>query len=895
MIPGGAATFTVGASGRARWPFVGRHGELEGMLAALHDPGTVGLVVHGPPGVGKTRLAEECLAAASTAGWWCVRAVASEGTRQVPLGAVAHLLPPRILLEGGDPLTLFPKVAATVKARGRGRRVVLLVDDLHLLDSTTATLLGQLLSAGLNFLVGTVRTGETVPGVVAGLWRDDRVGRIDLADLSRDALDSLVHLALGGPVAADAIEAVWVASQGNVLFARELVLGAIDTGSLRQERGVWRLDGPLSATARLADALAARLERLDDASLAALDRVALWGPVGLSTLESAADPAAVETLERSGLVRIVAEGRRQHVTLAHPLYGEILRRALPATTRRRVLLDRVRWIEGHGARRRDDIVTIAGTRLDATGSADPKLLTSAAWLARYNHDHVQVERLSRAAIADGVTPEAGLLLGEALHELARYEEADRVLAAALGAVERDDTRLFTPLAEMQVRNLMWGLQRPADATATLAALRDSAGDPAVRIELAAEEAMILSYSGRPLEALALLDGLGRLDDLRARVIAAIAAQPALIATGQFERAIDVGGAAYGDHRRLGDHAAMAGPGVHLIFRIQALASSGRLAESSSLALRAYEAIPREAPANAALWFVVSLGRNALLAGRLEAARRWLEEGVARCQGRTGGPRRVVLSLLATAAAWMGDRDAATAAVDDVDALDPSGYLPGEQVLGPAWAAAVGGDLPRAIAMLVGAADEVEGTGHRFMAAWLLHDACRLGRHDLADRLDALADQCDGDLVAAWAVHAGAAASGQPDRLVSAADRFEAIGALLFAAEASTGAAHAFQRHGQQRAGAAQRARAAALLTSCESARTPGLVTADSPVPLTRREREICVLAARGTSSPEIAARLYLSVRTVNNHLQRAYTKLGVSHRAELADALALVSGESVNG
>ncbi len=40
------------------------------------------------------------------------------------------------------------------------------------------------------------------------------------------------------------------------------------------------------------------------------------------------------------------------------------------------------------------------------------------------------------------------------------------------------------------------------------------------------------------------------------------------------------------------------------------------------------------------------------------------------------------------------------------------------------------------------------------------------------------------------------------------------------------------------------------------------------------------------ASKEIAERLFLSVRTVNNHLQRVYTKLGVSSRAELAETLA---------
>jgi DNA-binding CsgD family transcriptional regulator len=56
--------------------------------------------------------------------------------------------------------------------------------------------------------------------------------------------------------------------------------------------------------------------------------------------------------------------------------------------------------------------------------------------------------------------------------------------------------------------------------------------------------------------------------------------------------------------------------------------------------------------------------------------------------------------------------------------------------------------------------------------------------------------------------------------------------------------------------------------------------------LTPREREIARLAASGLTSPQIAHRLVLSVRTVNNHLQHAYAKLGISGRDELLDTLA---------
>ena len=55
--------------------------------------------------------------------------------------------------------------------------------------------------------------------------------------------------------------------------------------------------------------------------------------------------------------------------------------------------------------------------------------------------------------------------------------------------------------------------------------------------------------------------------------------------------------------------------------------------------------------------------------------------------------------------------------------------------------------------------------------------------------------------------------------------------------------------------------------------------------LTPREREIALLAAGGASSRQIAGRLVISVRTVDNHLQSAYRKLGVARRQDLPRAL----------
>ena len=67
---------------------------------------------------------------------------------------------------------------------------------------------------------------------------------------------------LRAPVEASTITEIWSASQGNVLFVRELVLGALDAGQLVEQHGVWRLTGALVATQRLHELVAGRLSGL---------------------------------------------------------------------------------------------------------------------------------------------------------------------------------------------------------------------------------------------------------------------------------------------------------------------------------------------------------------------------------------------------------------------------------------------------------------------------------------------------------------------------------------------------------------------------------------------------------------------------------------------------------
>jgi DNA-binding CsgD family transcriptional regulator len=185
--------------------------------------------------------------------------------------------------------------------------------------------------------------------------------------------------------------------------------------------------------------------------------------------------------------------------------------------------------------------------------------------------------------------------------------------------------------------------------------------------------------------------------------------------------------------------------------------------------------------------------------------------------------------------------------------------------------------------LAEAADWAAEVGQPPVEALLRHDLFRLGDRAQGARLTALSST----LESPWGAAAAAAAQARtgPDwEAVAAA--FEGCGALVEAMEAEAKAAALHRADGEPRRATACVRRLETLATHCPGVRTPALVApADAPTPLTDREREIAELAARQLSAADIAERLFLSRRTVENHLQRIYTKLGIGSRAELAEVL----------
>ena len=869
----------------SQWPFVERDRELAEFEHAWSRRRCHAVVVFGEAGVGKSRLAEEFVARAVRHGAREVRVTATATAAAVPLGAIAHLIPPQV--DMSRPVSAFAEIARLLA----GQKWAVLVDDLHLLDAASTALLRYLMDTGAIRLIATVRTGGAVGDAVEALTPGDAVWRLDVAPFDPEGAERLLRSALGAPVGHRTLHRLFEASGGNALYLRELVHGALTAGTLSGDGEIWELaDGALPTTPRLGQLISARLAAAPPAARGVLQLLALCGSVSLTDAVSASSMEVLAGLEEAGLITSRQDGRRALIVLSHPLYGEALRADLSALRRRQLLLDQIARSEAYGCRRHDDALRVASWRLAATGTADPALLVHAAAVARHAHDHEQVVALMRALPAADRDYRTCLLHGDALVQLGRWRAAETMLVEAGRLATTEQDRVAATM--VRTWNLFWVAARTEQALQVNAEARDSGLSPPGRRLLTINEASLLTVAGRPAQGLALLDRLEAdvrdAPDASSWLMGAMSRTAGLAYLGRTSEAIPWGQAAYAAHmafheRTLGP----AHPTSQLIPLIFALTDAGRLAEAAATAEKVLTALVDTEAAQTHMWAAVYRGRVAWLSGDMHLARRWYAEAVTQGEAHHQvRPLGQAWAGLAAAAAVLGDVAAAETALERMRAYPAMGHQAGEERLGEAWLYAVRGHLSQAREVLLAAASAARDTGQVTSEMLLLTDVARLGGAALvATRLVELSGHCDGAFAHARAALATAVTADDPEALTAVAGELESLGAYLLAAEAAAAAAGAWRRQGRARRATAAGQLMRGLAARCPGASTPMLAAAEATYALTDRQREIVLLAAANTQSKEIAEALHLSVRTVDNHLQRAYAKLGISRRGELATVL----------
>jgi DNA-binding NarL/FixJ family response regulator len=117
------------------------------------------------------------------------------------------------------------------------------------------------------------------------------------------------------------------------------------------------------------------------------------------------------------------------------------------------------------------------------------------------------------------------------------------------------------------------------------------------------------------------------------------------------------------------------------------------------------------------------------------------------------------------------------------------------------------------------------------------------------------------------------------RILAAADAYHAMTESRPHREALETREAAAELRAEVRAGRIHADAAEDVLTAAGHPRA-GARERARPAGLTARELQVLLLVARGASSRDVARQLVIAEKTARNHIERIYTKLGVSTRAE---------------
>lgn len=874
------------------WPLIGRADVLTVAGHVGRVPGAPGLVLAGAAGVGKTRLAQELVRAATEAGAATSWALGAPGAQSVPFAAFATVAP---LGEGGT--RGFHDVVAALTASAGDRPLVVAVDDAHLLDPGSAALVLHLAASATATVVATLRTDQPCPDALRALWKDGYAQRVDLGPLPDDDVARLLRAALGSDVEHATAIRLAAVTGGNPLHLREVVTAGLGTGALHLHDGLWRWDGRLDSP-RLTELVEARLDGLGPDERRLVELVAVGEPLPEPLLRGLTDETSLESAEAGGLLTLLGRGQGRYgegtlVRLAHPLHGEVLRRSMPLTAVRSRHRDLAAALRGSGRRGPDDLLRMVSWSVDGGVEIEGSELLAAARVALDTHDHGRAVQLAREAARAGVGLAAAITEASAQRAMNDAAPAEATLASWEHAAAGHPLAASYLVARCQV--LLGGLGRSADALALLDRARAWNADEAWReIVTALSLAPVLHQSrfaevvdtGLPLVA----------DETRPvliRTLAASAVGLALVKTGRLEEALAVSdtGVALGSTP---DPLFPAAAVECLRTRVAAQWSRGEWAEGEPLLRWYYDEGVRQADTAILGPTSYVLGLTALSCGDVDGASRWLREAVGHftASDREGylGP---CLARVAHAEALAGRYDSAAAYRERARATAatrPDEWLRDvELAAADLWIEAASGRISAAVDLALATARDFSPQPSN--EAFFLHQALRLGAPAtlVRDRLAEISGRLDSPLVALFA--AQAAADGDGAALDDVSERFAAIPARLLAAECAVAAAAAHREAGRLPAAQRSQARAEALLALCPGAATPGVRTAPSAAArLTRREREVAQLAAEGRSNADIAAHLVISERTVESHVLRACTKLGIRSREDLRTAL---SGSSV--
>ena len=911
-------------------PLVGRDEELAAIGEVLDGQLPTTLAIIGDAGIGKTSLWRAALDAAAERGWRTLSCAPTGSEATLSFAALGDLLddvfeevaadlpePQRRALSvallreqpGAPPdrRTVGVAVRSAIRALARDDRLLLLaIDDVQWLDAATRDVLEfalrRLTGEPLALVVARRGVAEDQDPLETALG-EDRARTVAVGPLSLGALHRLLVDRLSLALPRPTLRRIVDVAQGNPFFALEL-------GRALRRAGGTVPGAPLPVTPRLAELIHERLSALGSDARRLLPTVAALAEPTVERVAEVAGASAAAALEEA-VADGVLERRRDRLVFAHPLIASVVTAELSDDERRR--LHRTLAEHARDPEERARQLALAHVDPDAEVAAAIAAGAERAYDRGAPDDAAELaERARLLAPEFEVAWRLGLRAAKFSLEAGATTRA-RELLDELAATARTPNARAAVLAQLAIAQL-YGDDWRAAAETWRELLVCAGADP----WLQGEGALGLAWSGllaranletahaHALQAVAAAEQSGDRAQL-ADALVCFAQCHTLLGRGVPERelaralALEPEIAELRGARRPSMHAAL----VRML--VDDFAAARALYERS--ARHAHDVGDEWSLA----WILTRIAQLEWLSGDWDAASRALAEADEIASRQRHVPNvALVLGMQALVGAARGDEAARATAHRALKAADATGAVFARRhalwALGLLDVAA--GRHRQALDALEPLASETRAGGVRDpgelrFAADAVEALVGVGRIDEAE-----------ELVGEY--EATARALPRPSALVAAArgasfiagargDHAAAVDLLKAAAERASDLPLPFEqartllalgvaqrRANQRRAAretltrardtlAALGAQAFARAAERELASIGGRTATGE---LTPSEQRVAQLVAEGHTNREVAASLVVSERTVEGHLSRIYTKLGVRSRAELARRLA---------
>lgn len=891
-------------------------GVLERLVAGARIGQSGVLVVTGEPGVGKTALLED--AARHTEGMGVLRGAGSESEQGIPFGALHQVLRPALahlaaipapqadalaaalMLRPGDPGDRFAIGAATLSLLCRyaeERPVAVLLDDVHLFDQPSADALvfaaRRLVADPIVVLAASRTPGPD--GILA-------LPRLPLSGIGLAAATELVSR--HADASPESVARLHVATAGNPLALIELA--GTDEAPMFSA-------APLPVPATLVTAFASRADSLGEAGRVALTVAAVAGGdlrvAAAACARLGVDVRALAEAEEAGLVRLDGDGVRfRHPLVRAAVYGGARsehRRAVHRAVAEAVGpgdQDRYAWhlaeatlgtdervaglvAEAAGRAHRRSAHDVAAAAFERAARLSPDAgrhslfcvaAAESAWLGGSGARALALLTAARDPASPGVRLRALELRGAIALRTGSLSESRDILRAAVAAAPDADYRVVLLADAVGVCFYL------ADAVTGLALAReieselDRVTSPRARGlgRIAAGVARILANEGGADQiraAVALLTESGQLRDDQRRL-------PWLMLGPMFLRESDTGD----ELRRVVQDAradAAVGALPSLLFHVarddattnQWVRAEATYDEAVRLARETGQDTELAMCLSGLAWLRARLGRE-------EQCRALVAESLPLCRDRDIHVARIwSLFALAELELGLGEPGNALTHLEEIDALRDTLRL-SDPDLSPAP------ELTDALLRLGRPEDAVRVARRFHDAAVAKRQPWALARAQRAMGLLGDDAELDTHFPAALELHAHTL-----DVFETARTRL-AYGSRL--------------RRARRRADARAPLRAAlATFDELGAVRWADLAAGELEATgeptrrrepsgvrtLTPQELQVSLLLGEGRTTREVAAALFLSPKTVEYHLRKVYTKLGIRSRAELSERLAGVT------